>query len=95
MQTRAGTPFYISPEVIDGNYDMSCDMWSAGCILYILLCGYPPFFGENNLEILKSVQKGVFHFEGDEWDIVSDNAKDLICRLLTKPERRLSAQEAL
>lgn len=68
MKTRAGTPYYISPEVLAGNYDISCDMWSAGCILYILLCGYPPFFGDDNKEILQSVSKGVFEYDGEEWD---------------------------
>ena len=55
MKSRAGTPYYISPEVLTGNYDVSCDMWSAGCILYILLCGYPPFYGDHNQEILSMV----------------------------------------
>mmetsp|Transcript_106773 Transcript_106773/g.147814 ORF Transcript_106773/g.147814 Transcript_106773/m.147814 type:complete len:92 (+) Transcript_106773:7-282(+) len=91
MKTRAGTPYYISPEVLAGNYDLSCDMWSAGCILYILLCGYPPFYGDDNQEILQMVQKGAFDFDGEEWDEVSNDAKDLIKKLITKPERRLTA----
>ena len=95
MKTRAGTPYYISPEVLAGNYDVSCDMWSAGCMLYILLCGYPPFYGDDNQEILAMVQRGVFDFDGEEWDTVSADAKDLIKKLVTKPERRLTAQEAL
>lgn len=95
MKTRAGTPYYISPEVLAGNYDISCDMWSAGCMLYILLCGYPPFYGDDNNEILAMVQSGKFDFDGEEWDDVSSDAKDLISKLITKPERRLTADEAL
>lgn len=95
MKTRAGTPYYISPEVLAGNYDVSCDMWSAGCMLYILLCGYPPFYGDNNQEILQMVSRGVFDYEGEEWDDIAAEAKDLINKLITRPERRLTASEAL
>ena len=55
MGTKAGTPYYISPEVLAGSYDKGCDLWSAGCIMYILLCGYPPFYGDDDQEILASV----------------------------------------
>lgn len=95
MNTRAGTPNYISPEVLAGNYSIDCDCWSAGCILYILLCGYPPFFGDDDQEILQMVAKGKFDFDGEEWLDVSKEAKDLIKKLICKPERRLTAQEAL
>ena len=70
-------------------------MWSAGCILYILLCGYPPFYGDDDNEILSMVMKGKFDFEGEEWDEISKEAKDLIKKLICKPEKRLTAQEAL
>ena len=95
LQTKAGTPYYISPEVLAGNYDKSCDLWSAGCIMYILLCGYPPFYGDSDQEILGRVRKGTFAMDGEEWDEVSKEAKDLIKKLICKPEVRLSAQEAL
>ena len=95
MNTRAGTPNYISPEVLAGNYGVECDMWSAGCILYILLCGYPPFYGDDDREILEMVAKGKFDFDGEEWDESSKEAKDLIKKLICKPEKRLTAQEAL
>ena len=58
MTTKAGTPYYISPEVLAGNYDEKCDLWACGCILYCLLCGYPAFCGEDDQEILQLVMKG-------------------------------------
>lgn len=95
MSTRAGTPYYISPEVLDGKYNQSCDIWSAGVILYILLCGYPPFYGNSDREILDAVKTGDFNFEGEEWESVSDDAKDLISKMLTKPAQRLTASQVL
>ena len=56
MHTKLGTPFYVSPEVIEGQYDEKCDVWAIGVILYILLCGFPPFFGENEREILLAIK---------------------------------------
>jgi len=57
MTSRVGTSYYISPEVLAGNYDESCDIWSAGVILYILLSGYPPFNGNTDLKIIEKVKK--------------------------------------
>ena len=94
MNTKVGTPYYISPDVLSGSYDKSCDLWSAGCILYIMLCGYPPFNGDSDAEIIKNVQKGELIFDSD-WSGISKQAIDLIKKLITKPERRLTAEEAL
>lgn len=95
MNTKAGTPCYISPEVLTGNYSIDCDMWSVGCMLYILLCGYPPFEGEDDYELCQSILKGKVEFDGEEWDSVSKDAKNLINSLICKPEKRLTAEEAL
>jgi calcium-dependent protein kinase len=94
MNTKVGTPYYISPDVLSGSYGQACDLWSAGCILYIMLCGYPPFNGDDDQEIIKNVQKGELIFDED-WDNISKEAIDLIKKLVTKPERRLTAEEAL
>jgi len=95
MTTRLGTPNYIAPEVLKKDYGVGCDMWSAGCILYILLCGYPPFYGSNEKEVMKMISKGKFDFDGEEWSVVSSSAKDLISRLLTDSKNRLTATQAL
>ena len=57
LQTMVGTPYYVAPEVLSGEYDSACDIWSLGIILFILLCGYPPFEGDDNREIFKNVLK--------------------------------------
>jgi len=83
MQTRAGTAFFMAPEVINRNYSKACDMWSAGVILYIMLCGYPPFYGESDAEILEAVLEGIYDFDDEVWDEVSEEAKDMIRGMLT------------
>ena len=95
MNSIVGTMYYMSPEVLAGSYDKSCDIWSAGCILYVLLCGYPPFNGEDDKEILKNVLKGEFKFFDKPWANISKECKDLIKKMITKPEKRLTAQECL
>lgn len=95
MKTKAGTSYYVAPEVLLGEYNEKCDIWSAGVILYILLCGYPPFGGANDWEILLAVKRGKYSFKGMEWKYVSEHAKDLIKKMLCPVDRRLSAQDVL
>ena len=91
MTTRAGTPYYISPEILDGKYDESCDIWSAGVILYILISGVPPFYGNTDPEILDAVQKGDYTTEIPELKAVSEAAKDLIKHMIISPDKRYKA----
>lgn len=67
MKTKAGTPYYIAPEVLKGNYTELCDVWSLGVIFYILLTGTPPFYGNTDNVILDSVIKMKYDFDGYEW----------------------------
>jgi len=78
MSQKFGTPYYIAPEVLKKNYDQKCDLWSCGVILYILLCGYPPFNGNSDKEIIQAVLTGKFSVDEPEWAEVSANAKDLV-----------------
>ena len=73
-----GTSYYIAPEVIEGSYTVKCDVWSVGVILYILLSGEPPFNGETDQQIVECIKEMVYTMEGDRWDTISDEAKDLI-----------------
>ncbi|EKX74157.1 protein kinase domain containing protein [Theileria equi strain WA] len=96
MREKMGTVYYIAPEVLKKDYNEKCDLWSVGVILYILLCGYPPFGGETDEEIISMVETGKFSFNSAEWNDVSSDAKDLINRLLTfDPKKRPSAEQAL
>ena len=91
-----GTPFYIAPEVLNNKYDEKCDCWSCGVILYIMLCGDPPFDGDDDDQIYKSIIKGKVEFNQNIWSEVSNEAKDLIKKLLTKdPKSRYSAFQCL
>jgi len=96
MTEKFGTPYYIAPEVLAKSYNEKCDIWSCGVILFILLSGYPPFPGKNDKEIMKNVLKGEYSLESEEWKYASEEAKDLIRRMLSyDPTKRLSAKEAL
>ena len=96
MYNRAGTPFYIAPEVLKKKYNEKCDVWSCGVILYILLSGNPPFNGKNDEAIFESINIGYCSFAGVEWKNVSNDAKMFIKKLLNvNPDLRMSASEAL
>lgn len=88
-------PFYIAPEVLKGSYDEKCDVWSAGVILYIILCGYPPFYGDTNKQILEEVKKGKLDFSGPEWKTKTPEVFDLLKKMICAPEERFSAQNVL
>ncbi|XP_033483993.1 MAP kinase-activated protein kinase 2-like isoform X2 [Epinephelus lanceolatus] len=99
LATPCFTPYYVAPEVLGPEkYDRSCDMWSLGVIMYILLCGYPPFFSHHGLAISPGMKRricnGQYEFPNPEWCDVSEEAKQLICHLLkTEPTQRMSITE--
>jgi calcium-dependent protein kinase len=96
LTEQIGTSFYIAPEVLKNGYNEKCDLWSCGIILYILLCGAPPFYGKNEKEIFKKILDGNFTFRHKIWNKVSNEAKNLVLKLLqVNPVKRLSAKEAL
>lgn len=95
MSTKVGTAYYVSPEVLAGNYDEKCDIWSAGVILYILLCGDPPFNGASDNEIYRRIAAKKYSFPSPQWDKISKDAKDLIQHMLCDPDKRFTAKEVL
>lgn len=96
-KTACGTPGYVAPEILRRNkYDSQVDLWSVGVILYILLCGFPPFVDRNLKALYKLIREGKFTFPSPYWDHVSAQAKDCIQRLLhVDPKKRLSATQLL
>ena len=89
-------PYYIAPEVINRKYNEKCDIWSMGVILYILLSGTPPFNAANDKRIMEKVQEGKYTMDIPEFKKVSDNAKDLIKKMLHFDyETRISAKQCL
>ena len=91
-----GSIYYIAPEVLLKKYGKECDIWSAGVILYMLIVGHAPFDGKNNREIMDKIKMGKYQKDEKRWLKASNEVKDLIEKLLVlKPEKRLTALEAL
>ena len=91
-----GTIYYIAPEVLRGEYNEKCDIWSCGVILYILLCGFPPFDGESDEDIYQAIENANYSFPDQSWSQVSNEAKDLIKKMLTLDvDERISALDTL
>ena len=95
MSEKVGTAYYISPEVLQGKYDEKCDIWSAGVILYIIICGYPCFNGDDDDEIFAAIQRGKIAFPSPEWDDISEDVRVLIKKMCCSPDKRLTAEQVL
>jgi calcium-dependent protein kinase len=83
MKSKVGSPYFVAPEVLNGEYNYRCDVWSLGVVLYLLLAGQPPFLGSNPTQVYRRAKEGVVNFDGKVWEQVSEHAKDLIVKMLT------------
>ena len=96
LKTKVGTAYYVSPEILKGNYTQLCDIWSAGVILYILLTGDPPFNGASDQIIYNKIMKFDFSFPENKWKHISKEAKDLLQNHMLVPEnKRATAKKVL
>ncbi|KAL0426241.1 UNVERIFIED_CONTAM: Calcium-dependent protein kinase [Sesamum latifolium] len=91
-----GSPYYMAPEVLKRNYGPEIDIWSAGVILYILLCGVPPFWAESEQGVAQAIIRGKIDFEREPWPSISESAKSLVRQMLEPdPKLRLTAKQVL
>jgi calcium-dependent protein kinase len=95
MKGIVGTTFYMAPEVLTGKYNEKCDVWACGVILYIMLCGKPPFYSKDENELRHKICEMKYDFNFQEFQNVSEEAKDLIKSILVSKEIRPSIQEVL
>ncbi|CAL0329643.1 unnamed protein product [Lupinus luteus] len=91
-----GSPYYMAPEVLKRNYGPEIDIWSAGVILYILLCGVPPFWAESEEGVAQAILRGLIDFKREPWPSISESAKSLVRQMLEPdPKLRLTAKQVL
>lgn len=91
-----GSPYYMAPEVLKRNYGPEIDIWSAGVILYILLCGVPPFWAESEQGVAQAILRGLIDFKREPWPSISESAKSLVRQMLEPdPKLRLTAKQVL
>lgn len=93
MRNRVGTPYYMSPGVLRGKYDKSCDIWAVGVLSYILLCGYPPFNGTSDDEVHASTLGGNLVFEMNVWGHLSCVSRDFVSKILDRDFSKISSVE--
>lgn len=96
LNNCVGTAYYMAPEILNGSYDRSCDLWSVGVIAFVMLCGRPPFNGNDDDKVFARILKGKFSMDTPHWHGISDVAKDFVRNLLQMdPTKRMTADEAL
>ena len=97
LTKQCGTPFFVAPEILTRKpYDQQSDMWSVGCIVFLLLSGSLPFMGRSQKELFRKIVAGKYEFKEDEWADVSEDAKDLVVKMLVlNPDKRMTAEQAL
>jgi len=97
LNTSCGTPGYVAPEIISRKgHGIAVDLWSIGVITYVLLCGYQPFYGDDQAQLFKAILEADYVFEKEYWSEISEDAKDFIRKLLVvNPDKRMTCDEAL
>jgi len=98
LETSCGTPDYAAPEVLrmEGAYDKSVDLWSMGVITYVVLCGFPPFYGKTQAQLFEKILNADYDFPDPEWTNISDEAKDFIrCLLVLDIDKRYTTKQCL
>lgn len=96
MKKKLGTPYYLAPEVLEENYGKEVDLWSLGVVAYVLLWGYPPFYGQDAKELFTNIYNVNYEFWDEDWNFISEEARDFISRLLIKdPKERMTIEDAL